>query len=157
MFLSSSAAPGWGRCWIRSLPRRRRVLVLDITQAAAEVSRLVHEAYDLNLSIGQPSVIDGDPSPEPAGHGKADQGHDPLPCSFGLVRSPRSGADAQRIDLHRVTVVDRWRPLVTLLWHAGGTASEANDGSYLAARISAHVMVEFRELGGRPRGAYLGT
>jgi hypothetical protein len=32
------------------IPRRRRVLVLDVTQAAAEVSRLVHEAHDLNLS-----------------------------------------------------------------------------------------------------------
>jgi hypothetical protein len=31
------------------------VLVLDVPQAAAEVSRLVHEAYDLNL----PGVRDG--------------------------------------------------------------------------------------------------
>jgi hypothetical protein len=29
------------------IPRRRRVLVLDVTQAAAEVSRLTREAYDL--------------------------------------------------------------------------------------------------------------
>ena len=29
-------------------PRRRRTLVLDITQAASEVSRLVHEDHDLN-------------------------------------------------------------------------------------------------------------
>jgi hypothetical protein len=28
------------------IPRRRRVLVLDVTQAAAEVSRLTREAYD---------------------------------------------------------------------------------------------------------------
>jgi hypothetical protein len=35
-----------------------------------------------------------------------------MPCSFGLLRCPRSGADAQHIDLHRVTVVDRWIPLV---------------------------------------------
>ena len=40
------------------LPRRRRVLVLDVTQAAAEVSRLVHEAYDLNPSV-EPGVRDG--------------------------------------------------------------------------------------------------
>ena len=33
------------------IPRRRRVLVLDVTQAAAEVSRLVHEACDLNLPV----------------------------------------------------------------------------------------------------------
>jgi hypothetical protein len=33
------------------IPRRRRVLILDITQAAAEVSRLVHEAHDLNLPV----------------------------------------------------------------------------------------------------------
>jgi hypothetical protein len=40
------------------IPRRRRVLVLDVTQAAAEVSRLVHEAHDLNLPI-EPGVRDG--------------------------------------------------------------------------------------------------
>jgi hypothetical protein len=33
------------------IPRRRRVLVLDVTQAAAEVSRLIHEAHDLNLPV----------------------------------------------------------------------------------------------------------
>jgi hypothetical protein len=37
---------------------RRRALLLDITQAAAEVSRLVHEAYDLNLPV-EPGVRDG--------------------------------------------------------------------------------------------------
>jgi len=37
------------------IPRRRRVLVLDVTQAAAEVSRLVHEAHDLNLPV-EPGV-----------------------------------------------------------------------------------------------------
>jgi hypothetical protein len=37
------------------IPRRRRVLVLDVTQAAAEVSRLVHEARDLNLPV-EPGV-----------------------------------------------------------------------------------------------------
>ena len=33
------------------IPRRRRVLVLYVTQAAGEVSRLVHEAHDLNLPV----------------------------------------------------------------------------------------------------------
>jgi hypothetical protein len=33
------------------IPRRRGRLVLDVTQAAAEVSRLVHEAHDLNLPV----------------------------------------------------------------------------------------------------------
>ena len=37
------------------IPRRRRVLVLDVTQAAAEVSRLIHEAHDLNLPV-EPGV-----------------------------------------------------------------------------------------------------
>jgi hypothetical protein len=37
---------------------RRRVLVLDVTQAAAEVSRLIHEARDLNLPV-EPGVRDG--------------------------------------------------------------------------------------------------
>ena len=40
------------------IPRRRRVLVLDVTQAASEVSRLVHEARDLNLPV-EPGVRDG--------------------------------------------------------------------------------------------------
>ena len=40
------------------IPRRRRVLVLDVTQAAAEVSHLVHEARDLNLPV-EPGVRDG--------------------------------------------------------------------------------------------------
>ena len=40
------------------IPRRRRMLVLDVTQAAAEVSRLVHEARDLNLPV-EPGVRDG--------------------------------------------------------------------------------------------------
>ena len=34
------------------------VLVLDVTQAAAEVSRLTREAYDLNLPV-EPGVRDG--------------------------------------------------------------------------------------------------
>jgi hypothetical protein len=37
---------------------RRRALLLDFTQAAAEVSRLVHEARDLNLPV-EPGVRDG--------------------------------------------------------------------------------------------------
>jgi hypothetical protein len=43
------------------IPRRRRVLVLDVTQAAAEVSRLVHEAYDLNLPLSLVSAADATP------------------------------------------------------------------------------------------------
>jgi hypothetical protein len=40
------------------IPRRRRVLVLDVTTAASEVSRLVHEAHDLNLPV-EPGVRPG--------------------------------------------------------------------------------------------------
>ena len=40
------------------IPRRRRVLVLDVTQAAGEVSRLVHEARNLNLPM-EPGVREG--------------------------------------------------------------------------------------------------
>jgi hypothetical protein len=40
------------------IPRRRHVLVLDVTWAAAEVSRLVHEARDLNLPV-EPGVRPG--------------------------------------------------------------------------------------------------
>jgi hypothetical protein len=42
----------------QDIARRRRVLVLDVTQAAADVSRLVHEARDLNLPV-EPGVGDG--------------------------------------------------------------------------------------------------
>ena len=38
--------------------RRRSRLLLDVTQAASEVSRLVHEAHDLNLPV-EPGVRDG--------------------------------------------------------------------------------------------------
>jgi hypothetical protein len=34
------------------------LLVLDVTQAASEVSRLVHEAHDLNLPV-EPGVRPG--------------------------------------------------------------------------------------------------
>jgi hypothetical protein len=40
------------------IPARRAALVLDVTQAAGEVSRLVHEAHDLNLPV-EPGVRDG--------------------------------------------------------------------------------------------------
>jgi hypothetical protein len=40
------------------IPRRRRVLVLDVTQAAAEVSRLIYEAHDLNLPV-EPGIRQG--------------------------------------------------------------------------------------------------
>ena len=40
------------------IPRRRRVVVLDVTGAAAEVSCLIHEARDLNLPV-EPRVRDG--------------------------------------------------------------------------------------------------
>jgi hypothetical protein len=40
------------------IPRRRRVLVLDVTQAAAKVSQLIHEARDLNLPV-EPGVREG--------------------------------------------------------------------------------------------------
>jgi hypothetical protein len=40
------------------IPRRRRALVLDVSQAASEVSRLIHEARDLNLPV-EPGVRDG--------------------------------------------------------------------------------------------------
>jgi hypothetical protein len=40
------------------IPRRRRVLVLDVTQAASEISRLIHEARNLNLPV-EPGVREG--------------------------------------------------------------------------------------------------
>ncbi|HVD16913.1 MAG TPA: hypothetical protein VNK73_20990 [Actinomycetota bacterium] len=40
------------------IPRRRGRLVLDVTTAASEVSRLVHEARDLHLPV-EPGVRDG--------------------------------------------------------------------------------------------------
>jgi hypothetical protein len=38
--------------------RRRHALLADVTQAASEVSRLVHEARDLNLPV-EPGVRPG--------------------------------------------------------------------------------------------------
>jgi len=38
--------------------RRRNGLLVDVTQAAGEVSRLVHEARDLNLPV-EPGVREG--------------------------------------------------------------------------------------------------
>jgi hypothetical protein len=40
------------------IPARRGRLLLDVTRAAAEVSRLTHEAHDLNLPV-EPGVRDG--------------------------------------------------------------------------------------------------
>jgi hypothetical protein len=41
-----------------NVTRRRHVLLVDVTQAASEVSRLVHEARDLNLPV-EPGVRQG--------------------------------------------------------------------------------------------------
>ena len=38
--------------------RRRHALLVDVTQAASEVSRLVHEARDLHLPV-EPGVREG--------------------------------------------------------------------------------------------------
>ena len=40
------------------IPRRRSRLLLDVTTAASEVSRLVHEAHDLHLPV-EPGVRPG--------------------------------------------------------------------------------------------------
>ena len=40
------------------IPRRRGRLVLDVTTAASEVSRLIHEAHDLHLPV-EPGVRPG--------------------------------------------------------------------------------------------------
>ena len=34
-----------------NVTRRRHALLVDVTQAASEVSRLIHEARDLNLPV----------------------------------------------------------------------------------------------------------
>ena len=41
-----------------NVTRRRHALLGDVTQAASEVSRLVHEARDLNLPV-EPGVREG--------------------------------------------------------------------------------------------------
>ena len=45
-------------CPTRTISQRAGRLLLDVTQAAAEVSRLIHEACDLNLPV-EPGVRDG--------------------------------------------------------------------------------------------------
>jgi hypothetical protein len=42
---------------------RRRALLVDVTQAASEVSRLVHEARDLHLSVEPVSARVATPGP----------------------------------------------------------------------------------------------
>ena len=42
----------------KDVTRRRHVLLVDVTQAASEVSRPIHEARDLNLPV-EPGVRDG--------------------------------------------------------------------------------------------------
>jgi hypothetical protein len=75
--------------------------------------------------------------------GRLGKVHDRLRAmQFGLLRSPRSGADDQHIDLHRVTVVDRWIPLETAAY---GTRvarparmtmpASGSDGSQLDQRV----------------------
>jgi hypothetical protein len=44
------------------IPRRRGRLVLDVTTAASEVSRLIHEAHDLHLPV-EPGVREGRDAP----------------------------------------------------------------------------------------------
>jgi hypothetical protein len=41
-----------------NVTRRRHALLVDVTQAASEVSRLIHEARDLNLPV-EPGVREG--------------------------------------------------------------------------------------------------
>jgi hypothetical protein len=76
---------------------------------------------------------------------------------FGLLRSPRSGADDQHIDLHRVTVVDRWIPLETAAY---GTRvarparmtmpASGSDGSQLDQRVRS--VLGGHRLGQEPAG-----
>jgi hypothetical protein len=42
-----------------NVTRRRHALLVDVTQAASEVSRLIHEARDLNLPV-EPGVRMGE-------------------------------------------------------------------------------------------------
>jgi hypothetical protein len=44
--------------WPSSTTRRRHALLVDVTQAASEVSRLVHEARDLHLPV-EPGIREG--------------------------------------------------------------------------------------------------
>jgi hypothetical protein len=41
-----------------NITRRRHALLVDVTQAASEVSRLIHEARDLHLPV-EPGVREG--------------------------------------------------------------------------------------------------
>ena len=58
-----STAPGPGTRGVSLMPiddttRRRHALLVDVTEAASEVSRLIHEARDLNLPV-EPGVRQG--------------------------------------------------------------------------------------------------
>jgi hypothetical protein len=42
-----------------NVTRRRHALLVDVTQAAGEVSRLIHEAHALHLPVERARVRDG--------------------------------------------------------------------------------------------------
>jgi len=65
-----------------------------------------------------------------------------MPCSFSLLPHPRSGTRAQRNGRLRLTVTDRYTPLVTA---ACGTAGENEDARTWQRRLPA-----------RPNGLELG-
>ena len=49
---------GTAPCPTRTISRADAALVLDVTQAASEVSRLIHECRDLHLPV-EPGVREG--------------------------------------------------------------------------------------------------
>jgi hypothetical protein len=60
-----------------------------------------------------------------------------MPCGFGLVHSPRSGAGAQPNGHLEVTVTVHSIPLVTAARHPGGTAGEyGHDPQVTATTLS---------------------
>jgi hypothetical protein len=86
-----------------------------------------------------------------------------MPCSFGLLRSATSGADAQHIDLHRVTASVRWISLVTAAYGTRVarpastlTLRPGGDGSQLNRRVRSvlgdHRLVAKSPQGSRQRG-----
>jgi hypothetical protein len=127
---------------------RRRALLLDATQAAAEASRLIHEARDLNLPV-EPGVRDGRDALVRWG-GAAPRGD-------SVITGDRFRRAAGRC-LNAVTVIPTESVLLCGADAAGGERSWVGppDQGRSPSRPSGQAMESFRDPAATARGPSLG-
>jgi hypothetical protein len=109
--------------------RRRHGLLVDVTQAASEVSRLIHEARDLHLP-GEPGVRDGRDAPgslgPPARRRYSLNSHQPLAdCSPAApLRAGPLGVGVVALPVAKIspadTICTRARERICTRGHRGG-------------------------------------